>query len=112
MPACSLTPDKEGANNGLRRLRPGRPMKQWLATVTMKGQVTIPAEVRQLLAIAPNDKVAFIVDGDQVRLVRVGSVVAWTAGAFRSHLPPLTAEELRAAAEEAWVEDILERMGN
>lgn len=87
-------------------------MRKMLATVTSKGQVTIPAEIRQLLGIAPYDKVAFTVDGDQVHLERIGSVVEWTAGAFKGHLPYMTAEELRAAAEEAWVEDILERMGN
>ena len=41
-----------------------------LTTVTSKGQVTIPAEVRRRLGLHPGDHVGFIVDGDEVRLVR------------------------------------------
>jgi len=86
-------------------------MSELLSTVTTKGQVTIPLEVRKLLGIQPRDKVVFVVDGDQVRLLRGGSVVARTAGACKSNEPPLTAEELREAAERAIAEDVMERMG-
>ena len=40
------------------------------STLTSKGQVTIPAEVRKHLGLHPGDHVGFIVDGDEVRLVR------------------------------------------
>jgi AbrB family looped-hinge helix DNA binding protein len=40
------------------------------STLTTKGQVTIPAEVRRQLGLKPGDRVAFIVDADEVRLVR------------------------------------------
>ena len=40
------------------------------STLTSKGQVTIPAGVRKRLGLQPGDRVAFIVDGDEVRLVR------------------------------------------
>jgi antitoxin PrlF len=40
------------------------------STLTTKGQVTIPADVRKRLGLHPGDRVAFIVDGDEVRLVR------------------------------------------
>ena len=40
------------------------------STLTTKGQVTIPADVRRRLGLHPGDRVAFIVDGDEVRLVR------------------------------------------
>jgi antitoxin PrlF len=40
------------------------------STVTSKGQVTIPADVRKRLGLQPGDHVGFIVDGDEVRLVR------------------------------------------
>ncbi len=46
---------------------------------------------------------------DHVRLQRRGSVVARTAGALKSDAPPLTAEALRQAAEEAIAEGALER---
>ena len=40
------------------------------STLTRKGQVTIPAEVRRRLGLHPGDHVGFVVDGDEVRLVR------------------------------------------
>ncbi len=86
-------------------------MKEHRSTVTTKGQVTIPIEVRRLLGVNPHDTVAFVVDRDQVRLARTGSVVARTAGAFQAQGSPLTAEQLRAAAEEAIAEETAERSG-
>jgi AbrB family looped-hinge helix DNA binding protein len=38
------------------------------ASVTSQGQVTIPAEIRRRLGIARPGKVAFVVDGNDVRL--------------------------------------------
>ena len=40
------------------------------STLTSKGQVTIPAEVRRRLGLHQGDRVGFVVDGDEVRLVR------------------------------------------
>ncbi|MEA3276847.1 MAG: AbrB/MazE/SpoVT family DNA-binding domain-containing protein [Pseudomonadota bacterium] len=40
------------------------------STLTSKGQVTIPAEVRRRLGLHPGDHVGFIVEEDEVRLVR------------------------------------------
>jgi len=43
--------------------------KEYIATVTSKGQVTIPAEVREQLGLMAQDKVIFrMVDGKHVQL--------------------------------------------
>jgi AbrB family looped-hinge helix DNA binding protein len=90
-------------------------MKEFLATVTSKGQVTVPVEVRRLLGLKPQDKVAFLVQEHQgevkVQVLRAGSIVARTAGAFKREGPPPTAEELRVEAEIAWAEDVMGRPG-
>ncbi len=39
-----------------------------LSTVTTKGQVTIPKPIRDALGIGPNDRVAFIREGERVLL--------------------------------------------
>ena len=39
------------------------------AKVMAKGQVTIPADVRKALGVAEGDRVSFVVDGNNVRLV-------------------------------------------
>ena len=46
-----------------------------LATVTTKGQVTIPKEIRDLLHIRCNDKVDFILDGERVFLAPVKTLL-------------------------------------
>jgi antitoxin PrlF len=84
-------------------------MKELLARVTSKGQVTIPAEVRRLLGVEPHDKVAFIVEEDQVRLARRGSVVEQTAGALKSDRAPVSAKKLREVGEEAIAQGAVER---
>jgi hypothetical protein len=50
------------------------------------------------------------IEDGEVRLARADSVVARSAGAFKSEEPPLTAEELREAAERAIAEEAVERM--
>lgn len=41
--------------------------------ITSKGQVTIPIEIREQLGFLPHTEVAFQVDGNAVRIVRVDS---------------------------------------
>lgn len=86
-------------------------MRELLSTVTTKGQVTIPVEVRRLLGVKAHEKVAFIVEGNLIRLVRKGSVVERTAGMLKGPQPPLEAEVLREVAERAIADDVAERMG-
>jgi antitoxin PrlF len=86
-------------------------MIELVSTVTTKGQVTIPVELRRLLGVAPRDKVAFLVEDGQVRLSRRTSVVERTAGALRASVPPVTAERLREEAEQAIADDVVERLG-
>jgi AbrB family looped-hinge helix DNA binding protein len=86
-------------------------MRELLSTVTAKGQVTIPVEIRRLLKVKPHDKIAFILEGDQVMLMNKGSVIASNAGIIKTTQPLLTDKELREATERAIAEDVVERMG-
>ncbi len=85
-------------------------MRRLSSTVTSKGQVTIPVEIRRLLRLVPSDKVTFVVEGDQIRLTRGESVVARTAGMITVDGPPASAERLRELAEQAIADDVVERM--
>ena len=86
-------------------------MKEFLTVMTRKGQITVPAEIRRVLDLKQGDKIALVVEKGQVRLKRAESIVARTAGYFKSHRPPLTAEELREAAERTIAEESVERVG-
>jgi AbrB family looped-hinge helix DNA binding protein len=45
-----------------------------LSTVTSKGQITIPKDIRTLLNIKTNDKVDFVIEGNRAVLVPVRSL--------------------------------------
>ncbi|MEA2511623.1 MAG: prlF antitoxin for toxin YhaV toxin [Thermomicrobiales bacterium] len=60
-------------------------MRRFTSSVSPKGQVTIPAEVRKRLRIGPRDRVTFEVEGDDVRLVPG----AFTLETAHASVPPL-----------------------
>ena len=82
-------------------------MNEQLTVVTRKEQVTIPADIRRALGIKEGDKVAFVLEDDQVKLTRKGSIVAQTAGALKSDMPALTPQEEHEAAEQAIAEEAI-----
>ncbi len=82
------------------------------STVTSKGQVTIPKAVRERIGIGPHDKVSWVIEEDSVKVMRRESVIRRTAGMMKSPdgTSYATAEEMRAAAEEAIAADAFRRM--
>ncbi len=68
--------------------------------------------IRRLLGVGPHDQIAFIIEDGQVRLERKRSVIERTYGVLKSNRPPLSAEELRAAAEQAIADEVVEGMGS
>ncbi len=86
-------------------------MRERVVVVTRKGQVTIPVEIRKSLGIKEGDRVAFLFDKDEVRIVRAVSVIERTKGMFKTHEPPLSARELREAAADAIADGAIERSG-
>lgn len=89
-------------------------MREMSSTVTSKGQVTIPKAIRERIGVGPHDKVDWVIEGDCVKVTRRESVVRRTAGMMKSPdgISYATAEEMRAAAEEAIAEDAFRRMNN
>lgn len=79
-------------------------MKEIITSVTQRGQVTIPAEVRRLLGVKPKDKVAFTIDDGQVSLTPAKFTLET---AFRSVPPlpqPLSDKQITRTAKEEHVE--------
>ncbi len=68
-------------------------MKQIVTTMTERGQVTVPVEVRRLLGLKPRDKVAFTIDDDHVQLMPVRFTLE---SAFGSVSPATSTDELDA----------------
>ncbi len=78
-------------------------MKELLTVVTRKGQITIPAEIRNALGLKEGDKIAISIvdsDGGQARLRPVRSVAEATFGAITPRRQPEDFKELRRLFEE------------
>lgn len=80
-------------------------MQSHTSRITSKGQVTIPAQIRHLLGLAPHDKVAFLVEAGQVVIAPASSVVARTAGMLKGEEPMLSPQEEKRAAEAAMAQE-------
>jgi AbrB family looped-hinge helix DNA binding protein len=67
------------------------------ATLTTKGQITLPKEVREHLRLATGDKLEFTLDeGRTARVRRRGKSVRELAGLLRRPgMPPVTLEEMK-----------------
>lgn len=77
-------------------------MKEIISTVTSKGQVTIPVEVRRHMRLKTRDKVAFVVeDGGTVRLSAPRhSDISSLRGAAGSLQKPLSWQKVKEIAQE------------
>ena len=45
--------------------------------ITSKGQVTIPAKLRERMGFLPGSEVRFILDGDTLRMVKEAFTMGW-----------------------------------
>jgi len=77
-------------------------MKESLATITAKGQVTIPAEIRKALGLKPRDKVAFVFDGGAVKIEPSSSRLRRGFGAVKARKKPEDFKQLRGKVQK-WV---------
>jgi AbrB family looped-hinge helix DNA binding protein len=84
------------------------------SVITRKGQITIPANIRRRWDVKEGDRVKFIEDGEDVKIVPVGDVVARTAGIAGKYRedPAPTINELKEAMERAIAEDVVARMSH
>ncbi len=71
------------------------------STITSRGQTTLPKAVRAALGVEPGDRVRYILQGDDVRILAVRPL-SRLYGFLRYDGPPVTLEDMdRAIAEGA-----------
>jgi len=73
-------------------------MREYRTTVTQRGQVMIPAEVRRLLGAEPGDEVVFRVEDGVIRLTPVRFTVETAFGSVKPLSEP---EDFKRIAQEA-----------
>ncbi|HLJ35112.1 MAG TPA: type II toxin-antitoxin system PrlF family antitoxin [Ktedonobacteraceae bacterium] len=75
-------------------------MRKIISTVTSKGQVTIPVEVRRYPGLKTNDKVAFVISADgtvQLQAPRYPNIAS-LRGAAGSLERPMTWKQMKETA--------------
>jgi antitoxin PrlF len=60
-------------------------MQHYHTTLTERGQVTLPVEIRRKLGVKPKEKVTFEVDGESIRIISS----KFTVESVRGSVPPL-----------------------
>jgi antitoxin PrlF len=85
-------------------------MREYVTTITQRGQVTIPAEVRRLLGANPRDKIAFRIEGDTVRLVPVEFTLEQVFGSVTPLQRPEDFDELSRRAKDEKAKQTLQEM--
>jgi AbrB family looped-hinge helix DNA binding protein len=80
----------------------GATMKEILSTMTSKGQLTVPAEVRRTLGLKKGDKVAFVLKDEGEVALRVPDYpdIASLQGAGGSLSRPMSWEEMKATVSD------------
>ncbi|MCX4024723.1 AbrB/MazE/SpoVT family DNA-binding domain-containing protein [Endozoicomonas sp. SM1973] len=68
------------------------------ATITSKGQVTIPKEVREALALNTGDRIEFIqINNERFEIVAVNKDVTALKGLIKKPKKPVSIEEMNEA---------------
>jgi len=75
-------------------------VQEYVTSVTQRGQVTIPAEVRRLLGVKPRSKVTFRVDDDEVSLVASEYTLESAYGSVKPLSRPENFKKLSRIAKE------------
>jgi antitoxin PrlF len=88
-------------------------MQTYYGTLTSDGQLTVPREVRERLRLKANDKVAFTVDEESVRIESADSDLESLIGSLPA-LPGASADferEIEMATEDAYEKTIRQLRG-
>lgn len=75
-------------------------MREFTTTITQRGQVTIPAEVRRVLGVKHRDKVAFTIEDGEVRLASASFTLESAYGSVKPSKKPEDFEEISRAAKD------------
>lgn len=75
-------------------------MAEYQSSVSPKGQITLPIEVRRRLGLKPKDKVTIQVEGDEVRLLPASFTLDTAAGSVPALDEPMTWDEIEERLKE------------
>jgi len=82
----------------------------WTATVSSKGQLTIPKPVRERLGLKPGAKVLFILREGKVEMEPVSGDIRQWRGALKGTEQDASWGEVRERVREAIAEEVIREM--
>lgn len=75
------------------------------STITVKGQTTLPKDVRGALNLSPGDRIRYVfLDGGEVRILRVGSAKRLKGILSEACQSPISLEQMDEAIAEGATE--------
>lgn len=78
------------------------------STLTVKGQTTIPKQVREMLHLKPKDKLLYFLDGDRVILRPIHGTILGLKGVFKGAIKePIDFKKLREETKRIVAKKIL-----
>ena len=86
-------------------------MREITTTVTQRGQVTIPAEVRRVLGVKHRDKVTFTIEHGEVRLAPAAFSLESAYGSVKPSKRPEDFDEVSRIAKETKAEKTVRELG-
>jgi antitoxin PrlF len=81
-------------------------MSRLETTVTQKGQVTIPQEIREAMGLKPRDRVRFVIEDGRVVLWRAESAILAGYGSAAPRHRPEDWRAVRQEVEQAIARDV------
>ena len=82
-------------------------MREFETTLTEKGQVTIPLEIRRILGLRPRDRIRFEVEGEVVKIRQASSKLLQGYGAVTPRNRPEDFQELREEFEKGVAKEVV-----
>lgn len=83
---------------------------EYVTTVTQKGQVTIPGQIRKALKITSKDRVAWTLVDGEVRLRLIPSWVVSSYGSVKPRARPEDFQRMRREFEEGVAEEVMKEV--
>ncbi len=73
----------------------------YTATISAKGQITLPVGIRKRLGVKANDKVALIFRGDEIILKPLKGTIKDLRGVLKTQTKPEVFEKIRKQVKES-----------
>lgn len=85
-------------------------MRKYVSTITQRGQVTLPAEVRRWLGVKPTDQVEFTIEDGRVTVKPVAYTLETMFGAVKPLSRPMDFDAAVRDAKEERAERQMRRL--